>query len=181
MKALSLSDDDRAALVHLVSLLRRTKKATLTTTEAGEVMGVGKHKMHELLHAGVIAGFKVPSSKRAKERLMPAVAGKVSDAEPSRDPRHHRIPAVCVLLTVAREWLGGLTARGVVLSTEDALQVIGPLIMHLTLPTLRQLRDLIDARVRDREDALRTIERGLPKKGPRSKEAQQSAPELPLV
>lgn len=180
MKALSLSDDDRAALVALVSLLRHTKKATLTTTEAGEVMGVKKHKMHELLHAGVIAGFKVPSSRK-RQRLLPAVAGKASDAEPSRDPRHHRIPALCVLLTVAREWLGGLTARGIELSTEDALQVIGPLIRHLTLPMLRQLRDLIDARVRDREEALRTIERGLPKKGPRSKGAQESTPELPLA
>ncbi len=174
---MDLTDNDKASLVWLVSMMRQLKSPTVTTTQAGRILGCKKDKVLELVRAGLLSGYRLPSA-RSKQRLLKPVKGTASDAEPSRDPRHHRIPTICVLLTVAREWLDGFQRAGFRPSHEEALQLIGPMIMHLPLPHLKSLGKLISNRIADREEQLATVMQGVPKRGPRSKQAQEQTPTL---
>lgn len=152
-----LTEDDRAAMEGLIHVMRSCKSASVTTSQAGKMMGCKEDKTLQLVRAGLLSSYQLPSSKVRQKQLKALNAAPDSDAEPSRDPRHHRIPTICVLLTIAREWIGGFMQRGFHPTAEEAARVIGPLLVHLTLPMLRKVHALVGQFITQREEQLAAL------------------------
>lgn len=167
-------DLHRAELEQVIHMARGIKTPTVSTVQAGKMLGCKRSKMTELIKSGLIAGFRLPRTptrkkvKGVQRRL--GLNGESAEA-PSGDMRHHRIPTICVLLTILRERLPGWETC---LSSGAALHLLGSVLPHLTLPMLRDLEKATQHLIATRTEALKQAAGAAPKRG----EDRESTPDM---